>query len=42
MIRAIRGEELEPIGLGSPDLSEGFGPIVTQENAAEFEPEWQG
>jgi ribose transport system substrate-binding protein len=42
VIRAIRGEELEPIGLGSPDLSEGFGPIVTQENADEFEPEWQG
>jgi ribose transport system substrate-binding protein len=42
VIRAIRGEELEPVGLGSQDLSEGFGPLVTQENAEEFEPEWQG
>lgn len=42
VIRAIRGEEIEPVGLGSQDLSEGFGPIVNQENAADFEPEWQG
>ena len=42
VIRAIRGEDLEPIGLGSPDLSEGFGPLVNPENADEFEPEWQG
>jgi ribose transport system substrate-binding protein len=42
VIRAIRGEDLEPIGLGSQDLSEGFGPLVTQENANEFESEWQG
>jgi ribose transport system substrate-binding protein len=42
VIRAIRGEELEPIGLGSQDLSEGFGPLVTQDNAEEFEAEWQG
>ncbi|MGH2618237.1 MAG: substrate-binding domain-containing protein, partial [Thermomicrobiales bacterium] len=42
VIRAIRGEELEPIGLGSQDLSEGFGPLVNQDNADEFEPEWEG
>jgi ribose transport system substrate-binding protein len=42
VIRAIRGEKLEPVGLGSPDLSGGFGPIVTQDNAADFKPEWQG
>ena len=42
VIRAVRGEELEPIGLGTPDLSDGFGALITQENADEFEPEWQG
>jgi ribose transport system substrate-binding protein len=42
VIRAIRGEELAPIGLGSQDLSEGFGPLVNPDNAAEFEPEWAG
>lgn len=42
VIRAIRGEDIEPAGFGTPDLSEGFGSLITPENADEFEPEWEG
>jgi ribose transport system substrate-binding protein len=42
VIRALRGEEIEPVGLGTPDLSGGFGALITQDNVDEYEPEWQG
>ena len=42
VIRAVLGDEIEPIGLGTADLSDGFGALITQENADEFEAEWQG
>lgn len=42
VIRAVRGEAIEPVGLGTADLSDGFGALITQENADEFEAEWQG
>jgi ribose transport system substrate-binding protein len=42
VIRAARGEEIEPTGLGTEDLSDGFGALITSDNADEFDPEWQG
>ncbi|MFN8593182.1 MAG: sugar ABC transporter substrate-binding protein [Thermomicrobiales bacterium] len=42
VIRAIRGEKIEPVGLGSQDLSKGFGPLINQDNAADFKAEWAG
>lgn len=42
VIRAVRGENVEPRGFGSEDLGTGGGPLITQENAADFEAEWEG
>jgi ribose transport system substrate-binding protein len=42
VVRAVRGEAVQPMGFGSQDLSGGFGPLVTQENANDFVAEWQG
>ena len=41
VIRAIRGEDVEPQGFGSQDLGE-VGPLITQENVDQFEPQWEG
>jgi ribose transport system substrate-binding protein len=42
VIRAIRGEEIEPVGMGTVELSGGFGALVTQDNVEEYVAEWQG
>lgn len=42
VIRAGRGEEIEPTGMGTVELSGGFGALVTQDNVEEYVAEWQG
>lgn len=42
VIRAVRGEDVTPRGFGSEDLGAGIGPLITQDNANDFEAEWEG
>jgi ribose transport system substrate-binding protein len=41
VIRAARGEDLEGEAINTDDFSS-VGPVVTKENADEYEPEWEG
>lgn len=40
VIRAVRGEDVEPVGFGSSDLGD-VGPLITKENVEEFEPQFK-